>query len=104
MRSKVLERHEWIHGGVPHRGREGELLVLEAARWRLRDLQLSHALTNYDCTNAFGCTDQQAAAEELACIKYQFGTDDGIHPEHLCDLVQQYEGGLQALLYAGRGA
>ena len=51
----------WVHGSVPGRGREGAPSCIDSSSWRLQTIGASYALSNYDATNAFACTDQDSS-------------------------------------------
>eukprot|EP00959_Pyramimonas_sp_CCMP1952_P238265 4979042-Pyramimonas_sp.AAC.1 len=55
-RTKRPVPRDIAHGGNRGRRREGCLLALSSAAWRCRDAGVSHALANFDGTNAFACT------------------------------------------------
>ena len=76
MKRRELPKAEpFAHGGYPGRSTDGAILTIAAAAWRCHDLKISHTISNYDGTNAFGSTEQPLIEEHN--LKY-FGEEEGM--------------------------
>ena len=53
------------HGCIPHRRREGAILVQESLSYRFRRAGISHILAHKDQRNAFGCPSYQQQQQHL---------------------------------------
>ena len=88
--SAMAKNHEfpripsWVHGGVPHRSREGALLVQQSASWRLQQLRVSAIMLLFDGRNAFGSSD----LDGLRTTCDEWLGDDSMFAKDVYDLAE----------------